>query len=227
MKESRATLINDLAGDLKPVRRPGRTVFRWLLWLGLAGFYSIVVVLVSGTSRDGALSNLLVAPSYALEILAATVAIGLLSHAALRTAIPDGRSWPQRAAVPLTALGAWLALIVWGLLVEPALPASMLDKRAHCFWQTTIFSVPSFVLLLFLARGLMPLWPRATAALAGAAAAALPALLMQLTCMYEPAHALTHHLSPVAILAAAGALLGPRVLERHRLVPRRRTTAIH
>jgi len=39
-------------------------------------------------------------------------------------------------------------------------------------------------------------------------------LLMQLACMYLPEHALTHHVAPVAVLAALGAVLGPLVLRR-------------
>jgi hypothetical protein len=69
----------------------------------------------------------------------------------------------------------------------------MLGKREHCFWQTLLFSLPSFAALLWLVRGLMPLWPRATAAAAAAA------ILMQLACMYDPLHALSHHLTPVLI----------------------------
>jgi uncharacterized membrane protein YdbT with pleckstrin-like domain len=60
----------------------------------------------------------------------------------------------------------------------------------------------------------MPLWPRATAAAAGAAAAAIPAILMQLACMYDPLHALSYHLTPVLMVAALGALAGPVVLTR-------------
>lgn len=215
MKASRTTFISDLAGDLKPVRHPGDTTARLLWWLVFAALYSVAIVVATGPFRDDAFTGLISAPAYALEVAFAAAAIGLLGHAALKTAIPDERSWPRHLALPLAACGAWLLVIVWGLVAEPALPASMLDKRAHCSWQTLIFSVPSFALLLWLARGLLPLWPRTTAALAGAGSAALPALLMQLACEYEPAHALAQHLSPIAVLAAIGAVLGPYVL-KHR-----------
>ena len=48
----------------------------------------------------------------------------------------------------------------------------------------------------------------------GVAAGSVPALVMQWACMYEPAHALMHHLGPAALVALAGAVLGPRLLPR-------------
>jgi hypothetical protein len=50
--------------------------------------------------------------------------------------------------------------------------------------------------------------------MAGAAAAAVPGLFMQLACMYDPAHILTHHLAPIGVVAALGGLLGLLVFRR-------------
>ena len=227
MRESRRALISDLVGDLTPVRRPGKTGRALALWLGVSGAYSAAMVLMTGPLRAGAAAALWSAPLYALEVAVAAAAIGLLAWAALRTAIPAEPQWDRSLGAPLAALAAWVLLLVVGLATEPALETAMLGKRDHCFWQTVIFGVPSSALLLFAARGLLPLWPRATGALAGAAAAAWPALLMQLGCMYEPGHALGYHLSAIPLLAALGALVGPRVLARRAVVPRRRSAAIH
>jgi hypothetical protein len=46
----------------------------------------------------------------------------------------------------------------------------------------------------------------------GAAAGALPGLMMQLACMYEASHTLAFHLGPIGLLALVGALLGRRLL---------------
>jgi len=227
MKHAREALIRDLAGDLKPVRRPGSTALSLLSWCVIAGLYSVAIVLVTGRLRDNSLAELLDAPAYTLEFLVAMGVIGLFARAALRTAIPDDRTWLRSMIAPLLALGAWLALIAWGLAVESAIPPSTLGKRAHCFLEAVFFGVPSFALLLWYARGLLPLRPRVTAGLAGAAAAALPAMLMQLACMYEPLHTLIYHLSPIGIFALLGVLIGPKVLARRGVVPRRRSAAIH
>jgi hypothetical protein len=96
---------------------------------------------------------------------------------------------------------------------------AMDGKREHCFWQAMLFGLPSFALLLGYARSLVPFAPRLTAALAGAAAAAIPGALMQFACLYDPLHTLIYHLSPIALAAALGGLIGPSVLSVTR--PRR------
>jgi hypothetical protein len=48
----------------------------------------------------------------------------------------------------------------------------------------------------------------------GAAAAAVPALWMELACRTEPAHARRFHLSPILMLGVVTALLGNRFRAR-------------
>jgi hypothetical protein len=226
VNESRKTLIADLAGDLKPVSRAGKTG-RWLVgWLTVAFVYTAAVTLTTGTMREDAFAALVTEPAYGLEIAVALTAVGLLGWAALRTAIP---AEPSRSSLlpPLAVLSGWVLLLLVGFLTEPALATAMLGKREHCFLQSILFSLPSCVLLLLAARRLLPLQPRVTGALAGAAAAALPAAMMQLACMYEPGHALAYHLSAIPVLAGVGALAGPMLLARRPVVARRRTPAAH
>jgi hypothetical protein len=196
------------------------------LWLLLAGVYSVTILLATGPLREGALGSLITVPVFTLELALAAATAVLLARAALRTAIPDGASWLAHSRLALLAALAWIGLLAAGWLAEPALP-SMLGKRDHCFFEALIFGLPSFALLLFAARRLMPLRPRATAALAGAAAAAPPALLMQLACMYAPAHALAYHLSAIPALALAGFLVGPWVLGHALVGPRNRGVTLH
>jgi len=51
-----------------------------------------------------------------------------------------------------------------------------------------------------------------TGALLGAAAGAIPGLVMQFACMYEPTHILAYHLAPVGLLTLLGAAIAPRLL---------------
>jgi hypothetical protein len=226
MTESRHDLIKGLVADLQPVNRPGNITRPFAWWLASALIYGCAIVLATGGWRAGAFEAFRSSPAIGLEVLIAITAIVLLAHAAFRSAIPDALPRWRRFALPLALVGAWVLFYVIGLSY-PAIPPSMLGKREHCFLQTLLFSLPSFAVLLWLVRGLMPLWPRTTAAAAGGAAAAIPAILMQLACMYDPLHALLYHLTPVFMVAALGALAGPVVLTRREISRRPSATAVH
>ncbi len=226
MTENREDLILDLVADLRPVRSAGRIGGALLIWLALAVGYSIFIVLATGPLREGALHNIVREPAFGVETLIAALAIIALAHAALRTAIPGTSSRIAALALPLALTAAWIAFYVIGLWY-PAHPVSTLGARPHCLWQTVLFSIPSLVLMLWLSRRLLPLRPRSTGLLAGAAAAAIPGALMQLGCMYVPAHILGYHIGPVFIVAAIGFLVGPIALTARRTVPRSRGMPMH
>lgn len=222
----REQLIEDLAADLKPVRSPGKTGVSSFVWLIVATLYSSIIIVATGPIREGSFGNVIDYPLFGLETLVAAAAIVALTVATLRTAIPSPRH-PLLRIAPALALGVlWAAFYVVGLW-EPAHPVSMLGKREHCVLQGLFFSFPSMAALLYFARRLMPLWPRATGALAGAAAGAIPAAWMQFACMYVPGHILTHHIGPIVLLAGIGALAGPVALSRRHTVPRSRGERIH
>jgi hypothetical protein len=213
MTESRDDLIKGLVASLRPVTTPGDTKRPLAWWLATAGAYGVAIVLATGGWRAGALASLRTSGDLVIETLLGIAAIAMLAHAALRSAVPDAESEWRRFSWPLAILGAWAAFHLLGLWQTNG-PPSMLGKREHCFWQGLLFALPSFALLLWWVRGLMPLRPRISAAAAGAAAAALPALLMQFACMYDPLHALSYHMTPIAALAVAGASIGHIVMER-------------
>jgi len=222
----REQLIEDLSADLKPVRSPGHTRRQAVLWLSIATLYSTTVILATGPLREGALGNLIELPWFALETLVAAAAIVALTATTLRLSIPDPRHPLLRALPALAIAFLWAGFYVVGFWY-PAHPVSDLGVRDHCVLQGLFFSFPSMALLLYYARSLMPLWPRATGALAGAAAGAIPGAWMQLACMYMPSHILTHHLGTIVMLAGIGALVGPLALRRSQTVPRSRSDRIH
>jgi hypothetical protein len=222
----REQLIEDLAADLKPVRSPGRTGFSTIAWLIAATAYSTIVIFASGPIREHSFANLLAYPLFGVETLTASATIVALAIVTLRSAIPSPVPALRRAA-PAVILGLlWLTFYVVGLWA-PVHPASTHGVRDHCVLQGLFFGLPNMALMLFYVRRLMPLAPRVTGALAGAAGAAIPAAWMQLACMYMPSHTLSHHLPPILALACAGAVLGPFVLRRSYAVPRSRGERLH
>lgn len=226
MTENREDLIRDLVADLKPVRRPGRIGHLLLLWLALAGGYSVLVVIAAGPLRAGAVQNLWRVPTFGFETLLAIAAIVALARAGLAAAIPGTVSTWARLSWPLAFAAAWVGVYLLGFWY-PAHPVSTLGARIHCHWQVVLFSVPSLALMLWMMRRLLPLTPRLTGMLAGAAAASIPGALMQFGCMYVPAHILTHHVGPVFVVAVIGFAIGPLALTARRTVPRSRGVPMH
>lgn len=226
MRQKRQTLIDDLVGDLKPVERPGRIGVAAATWLAVATVYSIVIVAATGPIREGALAHLVEIPTFGAETLVAVLAIGIATWAALRSAVPGAHGPVRALARGFVPLAIWAAIYVVGLKY-PAHPVSTLGARDDCIWQVVLYSLPPLAFMLYLARRQFPLWPRTTAMLAGAAAAAIPGALMQFGCMYVPSHILTHHLSPILVMAAVGALIGPPVLRSRAAVGRRPDVSVH
>jgi len=223
--EGQDSLIKELAGDLRPVKGPGRVGAPAAQWLLAAGLYSIGVVFVTGPLRPGAMADLAAHATYGAETLLAVLVIVALTAAALRSAIP-GAYRPARWLLPLLPLAAWASVYALELRYPPAYYSS-LGGRYECFWQVVLFSVPALALMIWYARRQFPLRPRLTGFFAGAAAAAIPGELMQFGCMYVPSHILTHHLAPIAVTAVLGAVIGPWFLKQRSPVRRPPETPLH
>ena len=199
-------LIDSLVGDLEP-RRPVQ--WPWLVavaWLLPAALFVVAVTGLLGPLRPNAFDQLANHPRFLLETLLGVAAIGAAALVAFYSAIPGGinRTW-QMAALWMMAL--WLLNYVVGL-VNPALEPSMLGKRDHCVFETFIYALPPLVLgLVVLQRRLYPLQPLRSAALVGLVAGMLPALYMQIACMYVPLHILKFHVAPGLAVALVAPLL--------------------
>ena len=212
-RKEREELIRNLVADLRPMRWPGRVIHWLVIWLPLAVLFSVVALAATGPYRDDALLSLIRFPGFAAETLVAVMAIVLLARATLISSMPVP-AWPLRLLVwPAAILGTWLGFYVVGHWF-PAQPVLNSGYRNHCLAQTQLIALVNLVLLLWIARKHYPMWPRLTGALAGVAAAAIPAALMQFACMYDPEHILSFHFAPVVVTAAIGALLGPALLIR-------------
>lgn len=205
-------LANALAGGLVPVRRRRLVVHAtgWLAatWLGL-----VVWMVTTGGPRPGLLEQLST-PRFAIEIVLGGIAATMALLVGLLLSIPGRLERPRAALLGFTALALWVGLLAFGLL-SPALEVSMVGKRDHCYLETGLLALVPLGVGLFLAARFAPLVRTTVGWWLGVAAAAVPALLMQLFCMYEPWHGLTHHLLPIAAVAALGALAGRAFLPRY------------
>jgi hypothetical protein len=198
-------LISNLSRDLAPVSPAPNVNILAMVWILLSAIYVVAVTHLFGPVRSGAFSQLATDPRFLLESMLGLAAIFWISLLAFRASIPGVLS-RQFAAGGLILMALWLAQYVIGL-VSPALEPSMLGKRDHCFMETMIYALPPILSGLFLIRRLYPLRFVRTAMSISLAAGMLPALYMQLACMYEPSHILVFHIFPGLLMVLAGAAI--------------------
>lgn len=198
-------LIANLSLDVAPVSPARRVNTLAMTWFLLSAIYVVVVTHMFGPARSGVVLQLATEPRFLMESLLGVAAILWTSLLAFRAAIPAALS-RQFAAGGLVLMMLWLAQYAIGL-VSPALEPSMEGMRNHCYYETMIFALPPILIGLVLIRRLYPLRVVRTAMSLSLAAGMLPALYMQLACMYEPAHILSFHILPGLLMVLAGAAI--------------------
>jgi hypothetical protein len=198
-------LIARLSRDLAPVSPVPNVNALSATWLSLSAIYVVLMTHLVGPIRPGAYSQLFTEPRFLLESLLGAAAITWVGMAAFRAAIPAVLS-KTFATAGVVLLSLWLGQYVFGL-IDPALEPSMLGKRGHCYLETMAYSLPPIAIAVVLIRRLYPLKFIRTAMVLGLAAGMLPALYMQLACMYEPVHILGLHILPGLAMVLVGAAI--------------------
>ena len=209
---SREDLIASLSSDLQRVRPTGNINLLAVGWLLLSAFYVVGITHWFGPVRSNALVQLVTEPRFMLESVVGVLAITVTTLIAFRAAIPGVLS-ARFFTTGVVLMLVWLSCYVVGLL-SPALEPSMLGKREHCIWETFIYALPPMLLAFVLTRRLYPLQPVQTAMYFSLAAGMMPALYMQIACMYAPAHILQFHILPGLMVVLVGAAIAWAVRSR-------------
>jgi len=214
VSSSHSELIDRLGGALVPVRRlapPWRRVLGWLLVVVAAA-----LALLAHYGPDGMLQRWTVAPELAWAGLGAAVTAVCAAWAALSLSVPGRRVlW---AWLPVPSALLWIGASGLGCLrvwFTPDPQVAALQQSADCLIFIIGLSIPLSALLILLVRRACPLRPVLTAVMIGLASAAASA------CLLEIGHAeasaatdlLTHALA-VALVVAANAAMGGRLLSR-------------
>ena len=213
MTIDREQLIEHLVRDSAPVRWWQRATVVGTAWFLVAVAYVVVTALLTSPFRAGVGTQLLQHPLFLLETLVALLASVTVTHVAFALSVPGRISRARAWLMTTMALTAWLAFFAYGL-VEPALDPSMAGKRHLCYVETMTLSLPPLLLGLVMIRRAYPVARGSTGFIIGAAAGMIPAMMMQLACMYIIDHILTHHIAPIAAVSLTGGLLGSFVLRR-------------
>jgi hypothetical protein len=212
--KTRSGFVDALVGDLIPVApapSSGRAVSSWF---ALAGGFVVIAVSVTGPMREGAVQDL------ATLRLSMEFGIGLATAiafvvAGLEIGVPGGAQRVRLLSPALGLAALWIALALAGAAILPGFdgPASsMLGKREHCFIQgIAIGLLPTLLALRAVRSRALHSGPIA-GLLVGVGASTLPALAMQIACMYDPGHALRFHLTPILVIASSSAIAGAWLL---------------
>jgi len=203
MSKRRHSLISDLSRDLAPVKLPPSLNKLSVVWFVLSAIYVIAITQMFGPIRPGALTQLVTAPRFLLETMLGVVAILWIGLLAFRSSVPAALS-KRFAVTGIVLLGLWLVQYVIGLF-SPALNPSTLGARSHCWLETMLYAVPVILAGLYFVRQFFPLRPVRTAMSIGLVAGMLPALYMQIACMYDPVHILLAHILPGLLMVGVGA----------------------
>lgn len=203
---NRIDLIQMLSADLPPVSQRSNILIPGLLWFVISWIYVVVLSLFLGPLRIGALNALITNPQFAFESLLGFVAGVLFCIIAFQESIPGlQRKWLVHLSI-LTAL-LWIVCYTLGLSF-PAIEPSRIGKRAHCVLEAYLYSVPPMFIGYLLIYQRFPLNSIRAGLFIGISAGMLPALFMQISCMYDPWHILTHHLGPASVVILLGIMLG-------------------
>jgi len=203
MKEQHRNLISDLSRDLAPVSSPTKINRLAMAWFLLSACYVILVTDLIDPIRLGALTQLVTEPRFLLETMLGVAATLWISLLAFRSSVPAALN-KQFAATGFVPLALWLAQYARGLF-SPALKPSTLGERPHCWLETMLYAVPVILAGLYFVRRFYPLRPVRTAMSIGLVAGMLPALYMQIACMYNPVHILAFHILPGLLMVGVGA----------------------
>jgi hypothetical protein len=205
-------LIRGLAADLRPVRRlpsPGR---RALAWLAAVLIIALGLALLADLPALG--RRLVAAPDLLIAVASSILTAVLAAIAAFQLSLPDGRrAW---ALLPLPAALLWIIASGIGCLRSWTVAdthAAALDEARDCLLFILAVSIPLSALLIVMLRRACSLQPGLTAIVAGLAAAAAAATLLNFFHPFDAAATdLVVHVAAVALVVGANRVLGGRLL---------------
>lgn len=206
MKQPRDNLIEQLVAEASGGTR--RFYPRRLMWVwGVASALFILgVITLLQPFRQEWDNQLFTSLRFAAEMFFGAATIVWLIVLTFRSAVPASN-------IKLPALLAALSCAFWiGAILlsfyDPTYSSTMAGKRDHCVFEIFFLSLPPAVIGgVWLTRGFV-LNGWLSGLTLGLAAGMIPAVLMQLACMYSPGHALLDHLPPVILLGLLSSGVG-------------------
>ncbi|MGH8599172.1 MAG: NrsF family protein [Burkholderiales bacterium] len=207
-------LIDTLGAELTPVRRLLPPWLRMLAWLLAVAAIATALLMHYGTAPM--LQRWAGAHDLAWAAAGAVLTTICAAWAAFALSVPGrSRAW---AWLPLPGALLWISASGLGCLrtwIAPGTSIANFHQSADCLVFIVGFSIPLSALMIWLLRRACPLRPTLTALLVGLASAAASASLLEICHEYDAAATdLLVHALAVAIVIAANAAMGGRLLSR-------------
>ena len=206
------TLIQQLTGDLAPVKPLAPPFRRALIWIVVVA--AIAFVAAMATDRHVIAHRLMAEPDMWLAVVDSTLTAILAAYAAFQLCLPDRSSY--WALLPLPPALLWIAASGAGCLrvlrIADTRPPTIGDER-DCLIIIVALSIPLSLLLLVMLRKGHTLLPGLTTMTAGLAAAAASATLLMFFHPFDAtASDLIAHGVAVVIVVACVRYFGRRIL---------------
>jgi len=213
MNASNDRLISVLSASLRPVRPLPSPALRTLIWLMLV--VAIAVVLATFADVAAIWHRVTAVPDMWLAVLGSITTMTTAAFAAFELSLPDrSRAW---VFLPLPATALWVGASGLGCLrayVLPGTHVAAIGETRDCLLFIVGLSIPLSIALFVMLRRAYSLKPPLTAAMAGLAAAAAAATLLNFFHPFDAAATdLAVHAVAVGIVIAAARVAGGRALQ--------------
>lgn len=203
--------IRALAADRTLGAAPGRV----LLLAIAAGFAASAIVFTLALGIRGDVVAALQTVWFPFKFLVTIALVAAAMHLAITLARPgaDPAAAARLLAVPAVLIGAAVVIELTSVPASGWQPLLVGKNAAVCLIAIPLIAVAPLVAVLLALRYAAPTAPARAGAAAGLLAAALAATLYAAHCMDDsPLFVLTWYSIAIAIVVAAGAFIGPRVL---------------
>lgn len=206
--------IERLAAALRPVGRLPAPWKQAALWLGVA--VALGAALAAFSDLSGIARRLSAEPDMWLAALGSTATAALAAWAAFATAVPGaGRFWP---VLPIPSLLLWMGASGWGCLradLVPGTTVAAIGETKDCLMFILGLSVPLTATMFLMVRRGFALHPATTASLAGLAAAAAAATLLNFIHPFDAALTdLVVHGAAVVVVVGVARSFGSQAAKR-------------
>lgn len=190
-------LIENLSGDLRPVKKLWSPEKRFLIWFCFQALLVGLLLKIFGPFQ-------IEWSDFSAEIFLLLSTILASGYLALTSVIP-GRNKNISLKLVLLPLFLTITILVFKIVSTPAGPTPHL--RNLCFLEIFIFALVPMAHLIYLLQKGFFINKAKTFRLASVSAAFIPAAFMHVICSHHPIHTLVFHLAPAGIAASTMAFL--------------------